>query len=297
MQAPKFVCGKTPTLLLEIPIITPARHARICPLLGRHIRERGIGREVGAIPGKIHAGILPTSACLHQIVKRNAGRVADTGVAGDPGQGVSTGRVRCQGLEEIVVSIAVNFVEADVGIRLAVRGCYVPYRQDLHPTPTISAYDLFRPRLKLPSNDRIGGDKLLCQVEIVGGLAFVIGQHKAVVTVRGKPDQKPIEASKDQVGRLPILFRPADREIELRAVAVKGVEHTLENDPPVEFDSVEQWTSIQAPQLREEIQWVRRVDHATGSALSTSAKVDSRPALPSSPISRRARTNEFENAR
>ena len=60
----------------------------------------------------------------------------------------------------------------------------VPCRQYLHPTPTILTDDLLGPLVYFSGNDRVGGDQLLCQVEIISGLAFVIGEDETVIALR-----------------------------------------------------------------------------------------------------------------
>jgi hypothetical protein len=184
----------------------PACHRRVCPLLGAAFGEGGVSGEIRGIPTEIHPGIVTATARLHQIVKRNAGCMTNSSVAGDPSQRVVARRVWRQGFEQIVAAIGVDFVEPNKQVRFAMRAGYIPRRQDLHATAAIPPNDLLCPRLNFAGDDGIGIDKLFGQVEIVGRLTLVIGKDEAIIALWAGPDQQPVKRSKDQVEVFQFFF-------------------------------------------------------------------------------------------
>jgi len=218
-----------------------------------------------------------------------AGGVSYAGVTGDPRQCILAGRVRSQCLKQIVAAIGMDFVKANEGIGFTVRAAMsLAGRICIRP----------RPLVNLPGDDRVGGDQLFGQVEIVGSLPFVIGEDETVIALRGRPDKQTIQRSQDQVRGLPVLFCPtADGQIVPGPVTIKGVKNCLENVASIGLNGVEQRSVVQPAQLFKESRRWRRVDNAARPAFSTSARVGRRAALPSSPISWRVRTKGFENAR
>src|SRR5271165_1390011 len=154
----------------------------------------------------------------------------NAGVAGDPSQGVEPAGIGRQRLEQVMGAVSVNLVKADEQIRFAMGAGYVPRRQDLHPTATIPANYFLSPLVHLACYDRIRRDKFLGEIEVVSSLTLVIGKDETIVPLRRRPDQQPVQCGQDQVSGLPVLFRPAaDREIVLRPVTVKLIEHRLED--------------------------------------------------------------------
>jgi hypothetical protein len=69
-------------------------------------------------------------------------------------------------------------------IGLAVCARHVARRKDLHLPRAVFADDFLRADLHLASEDRIGGDQLLDQPEVVRSLALIIGENESVAARR-----------------------------------------------------------------------------------------------------------------
>ncbi|AHY52472.1 hypothetical protein BJS_08715 [Bradyrhizobium japonicum SEMIA 5079] len=144
----------------------PRPPARICTLIRRQMREVRISAEVSTIPGEQHSRIGAADTDLLEIVKRCALEIEQAVVTCDPRQAVPR-RVRRQRLEEGVVLVGMDLIEADEGGRLAVLAGDVLRRQNPHRTATVTTPDLVLKNDQLTVEgvvEAVGNDDLLGKV-------------------------------------------------------------------------------------------------------------------------------------
>jgi hypothetical protein len=90
----------------------------------------------------------------------------------------------------------------------------------------------------LVGQDRVHGNQLLRQIEIVGGLPLIVSQHKAIIAARRRPAHEAVERREDQVGGLVVLLGAADQRpvVPRRAVQVETEKNALEGVTAVVLD-------------------------------------------------------------
>lgn len=135
--------------------------------------------------------------------------------------------------------------------RLAVRPHGVAGRQYLQGAAAVVAHDPLRLDRDLVGQDRVRGNQLLRQIEVVAGLPLVIGQHEAIVAGRRRPTHEAVECGEDQVGGLVVLLGAADQRpvVPRRAVRVEAEENALEDVAAVVLDRRHELTPIEPPKL------------------------------------------------
>ena len=114
VQTPELVRRQPLPLLLDIlAALRPRVDRGVRPQFGFELGEGRIGAEVAAVPREQHARIGAGLALGLEVGKRNAGRRPDGIVAGHPHQSIGPRRIGSQGFEQIIVAIAVDFIEAN----------------------------------------------------------------------------------------------------------------------------------------------------------------------------------------
>ena len=256
MQTPELVGREAPPLLREVGGVSPRGHRGVSTGLGLGVRVVRICAEFRGVPREVHARILAALALRHEVEEGVARAVVDAGVRRDPGQRIVPRGIGRQRLEDVPVAIAVDLVEADKEIRLAVGADRVLGRQDLQRALRVHPLDLLLLHDHLSIEHRVCGDDLLEELEIIASLPLVIRQEKAVVTLRRFPGQEPIEPGEDEVRRLPVLLPAAgQREVVVRrGVLAEGVEGLGEDALAVGLDNVQEGPLVDPFQVREEFE-------------------------------------------
>jgi hypothetical protein len=128
------------------------------------------------------------------------------GIARDPDERISPGRIRRESFEEIVRAIGVDLVKAAEKVCLSVLPSYVTGWQDLELAEPVFSDDFLGVDCDFPGQDRIRLDQLLNKRQVVTGLRLVIGENETVVPLVGRPRQKAVERRKAKVRRFPVLL-------------------------------------------------------------------------------------------
>src|SRR5262249_3575278 len=145
-------------------------------------------------------------AGLFEIVQRDAGRVEDRVVGRHPGERVGARRIGRERLEQIIGLIAVNLIEADEAVGLAVGAGDVACGKYLQAALAVTSADFLLQGLQLGGQVRIARDQLLGEIKIVAGLLFVIGEDEAIAALRALADHQNVEAGEYEIGSLPIFL-------------------------------------------------------------------------------------------
>src|SRR5262249_44302312 len=232
MQPPILVRRQALPLLVEIgAALGPGANARIGTQLRLKLGKGGIGAVVARVPGEQHARVGAGLASRLEVAQGNAGRGPNGVVGRDPRQRVRAGGIGRQRLEQVIVAIAMDLVEANEDRGFAVAAEHVAGGENLERAAAVATTNLFAVHLKLSRKVGVSGHELLAKAEIVAGLLLVIGEKIAVTAANGEA----VERGEHKVGGLPILLGPAAHYevVERRAVGAPGVEGAGEQVPAV----------------------------------------------------------------
>ena len=103
--------------------------------------------------------------------------------------------------------------------------------------------DFLAKDVEFVSENRVAGNQLLGQIEIVTSLALVIGQNEPVAFA----DHEAIERGEHEVGRFEVLLGPAGHHevVERHAVRTQRVESPRQQLTTIWFHGVEQRTPVE----------------------------------------------------
>lgn len=162
--------------------------------------------------------------------------------------------------QDRVVAHAVDLVEPDETERLAVHagGGEAADCDDAQCAAPVFSDDLVGVDHDLTREDRVRLDQLLGQRQVIERLFLVIRHDIDIVVepILGVPGQQSVEGGEAEVGRLPVLFRPAEQR---HAVTESAVGFEREQDPlqylaSVGLDRVQQRAAVEPVQMPEEPQ-------------------------------------------
>src|SRR5262249_25055249 len=163
-------------LLVEIgAALGPGANARIGTQLRLKLGKGRIGAVVARVPREQHARVGAGLASRLEVAQGNAGRGPNGVVGRDPRQRVRAGGIGRQRLEQVIVAIAMDLVEANEDRGFAMAAEHVAGGENLERATAVATTNLFAVHLKLSRKVGVDGHELLGQAEIVAGLLLVIG--------------------------------------------------------------------------------------------------------------------------
>lgn len=111
----------------------------------------------------------------------------------------------------------------------------IPGRQDFQCAAVVETADFLGVDPDLPRQDRVGGDELLYQAQVVGSLIFIVRDDQAIVAGWAVPSEEAVERGEGEVSRLVVLFGATyKRAVVMRAtVNVEGVQRLVEGQAAI----------------------------------------------------------------